>query len=215
MRLVLGFLLAAACCAQTAPDDAFAWENRLQQYLYRTYSWQRMTLLALDTGIDHALQDPKSWGNGPGGFACRYSSSFGRRMVRNSMELGLGAVLDEDLRFIPSGTASMRARIRYAVVQAFTARRPDGSLEPAYGRFGATLGAAVVSSSWRPGGLSGSRTLECFGFSLLDHMQNSLLTEFSPDLRRFGVRVLNGIQRRYGPKAAWFRSSRQPVTRTP
>jgi hypothetical protein len=188
-RVVLFSLLVATGCACAQEDSrvaSFTWEERLQHYVHRTYSWQRMTLLAADTGFDHLLS-PNEWGRGPESFGYRYGAGFGRRIVRNSIELGLGFALDEDLRFRPSSLKGFRNRIGYSVRHAFLASRG----ELAYARFAASAGGALVGTAFQSA--PASQVLQGIGFDMAGHLQNSLLAEFSPDLKRFATRLRKGL----------------------
>jgi hypothetical protein len=167
---------------------SFDWDQRWHYYLQRTYSWQRMGLLALDTTFDHVTGDAREWDHTPGGFGCRYGSSLGSRIVRNSIELGAGAALREDARFRPSGAKTLGARVRYATLQAFTAYRGE-ERRFAYSRLAATVGGFVAVSLWRGRPLSPSRFGESIVDSYTSHLENSFLDEFGDDLKAAGRRV--------------------------
>src|SRR5689334_23165045 len=91
-----------ACGIACAQQQSFDWNQRWENYVHRTYSWQRLSLLAVDTGIDHLMREPREWGCHPHTFAFRYASGVGKRVVRNTIELGVGQALGEDIRFRPS-----------------------------------------------------------------------------------------------------------------
>jgi hypothetical protein len=181
-----------AAAAPTAADDnqsPFPIEERWRHYVHRTYSWQRMAMLGVDSVFDQFMREPREWGRGPASYGYRYGSGFGRRFVRNSIELGAGIALKEDTRFRPSGEKGLLRRIRYASTNAFLARGPDGERTFAYSRLAATVGAPLIASTWHPCHRSPGHYAESVGFGYLGHLQNSLLTEFSPDMIRLGKRV--------------------------
>lgn len=169
--------------------------DRFQAYLRRTYSWQRMSMLALDTGIDSVLGDT-AWGRGFDGFGCRYAHRFGRRVVGNSIEFAAGALLREDLRYRSSLDTAKRARVQHAVKSAFLAYRDDGSRGITYARFAGYSGRALISATWCPQPLSAARIGRDAGFGVFDQVSNNLLHEFSPDLKRFGYRTWNSLRHR-------------------
>jgi hypothetical protein len=182
---------------QTPPDEAdpgFSLEQRLQSYVYRTYSWQRLSMLGADSAADHLVFDPRAWDRGPDGFACRYASSFGGRIVRNSIELGTGILFHEDVRFKASGKESFPARLRFAAFGALLGEDGQGNRRFAYSRLAATVGGILICSTWHPHPHPYQRFAEGIADSYFSHLQNSLMTEFSPDMVRFGrkmrVRVL-------------------------
>ena len=188
---------SGALYAQDYPsaEDAFSTiGDRFRYYLHRTYtSRPRLAFLLADTGMGHALNDPEEWGRQPRSFGVRLASNFGRRVVANSIEFGLGAVLQEDARYRSSPEPGLRKRIRHATVTAFTARLPDGRIRPAYSRFGAIAGGVLISSRWHPGAASSSDLLLDVGFGVLDKIPSNLLDEFSPDMRRVGRKVFKTI----------------------
>ena len=194
MRKVAWCALVAALPAY---PQAFDWQQRVQHYVHRTYSWQRLTLLAVDTSIDHLFDEPREWGRAPASFSYRYSAGFGRRVVRNSIELGVGAALHEDTRFQPSQGRSFLGRVRHAATNAFLTSGEHPRL--AYSRLAATTGGILIASHWYPRPLTVPLFFEGLGFGVLGHLQNSFLTEFSPDMKAFGKRVSRKIRRQPRP----------------
>ena len=195
----LWLLLQASAAAQdpelplAAPPDTSA--PQLQDYLDRTYGWQTLSWLATDTAIDHLRSRPE-WGRGPRGFSCQYASAFGRRLISNSAELGVGLVLHEDTRFHPSQRRGFLPRMQYAMTHAFLASVPGGKFEPAYARFAAITSGALVAPAWHQRSLSASGFFEDITFGMLGQLQNSLLNEFSPDLQKLGRNLRKKVLRK-------------------
>ena len=147
-----------------------------------------MGFLAVDTTFDYLTGDARDCDRSAAGYGCRYGSNLGSRIVRNSIELGAGAVLNEDTRFRPSGAKTFGARIRFATLQAFEADH-GGERRFAYSRLAATLGGVVAVSLWRGRGISGWRLAAGIEDSYTSHLENSFLTEFNDDLKGLGRRV--------------------------
>jgi len=204
---MLGRLLALSCISFFVIDYAAAQDStapapeqsttseRFQDYLRRTYGWQKMSWLAVDTGIDHLLHESE-WGRGIDGYGCRYASGFGRRLINNSVEFGAVLVLRQDTRFRRSHRTGIFPRIRYAATHAFLATNEQGEVEPAYARFAGITGGALIAPAWRKHTLSAAGFGQDLAFSSLDQVQNSLLTEFSPDLQRLGVAIRKKLLRK-------------------
>lgn len=144
-----------------------------------------MALLAVDAGIEHVSDEPREWGRDPQTYTYRYSAAFGRRLTRNTIELFAGAAFHEDGRFSESGASTFGGRLRHAFRQAVLAR--DGRF--AWGRLTATATAAAITPSWYPRGHSASGVFDDIAFGYLGHLENSFITEFSPDMKRVGMRV--------------------------
>jgi hypothetical protein len=198
-------LASGVVCAQSSlpAADPFTPSQRIQYYLQRTFSWQRMALLGADTAVDHLLGGKSSlWSDGPFGYASRYGDSFGCRLTRNTMELGLGMALREDVRYKRSQTQGFRRRLRYATTHALLASTPDGRFRPAYSRLAAAFGGEIVSAAWRPRPFSAGELAGSGAWTLLDRFPNSYLDEFTPDLVNFGRRArrkLGGLLRKPAP----------------
>lgn len=170
-------------------------QQRWDRYLYRTYSWQRMSMLGVDTGLDTLLGDA-AWGKGMDGFGCRYAHRFGRRVVGNSIEFGVSALLHEDTRYRPLLNGSHGQRVRYAAKSAFVAYRDNGQPEFAFARFAGFAGRALISPTWQPKPLTPVGGVLDVSSGLFDQVQNNLLSEFTPDLKRFGGRVWKSMRTR-------------------
>jgi hypothetical protein len=175
--------IAVALPAQVAPT--YTWEERVQDYLQRTYGWQRLTVSAANSGLGHLLRD--SGDSGPDTFVWRMAASTGRRAVRNTIELGAGALLREDTRFQPSGATGLGARLRYAALQTF--RTSGDNPRFAYSRLLGVAGGAAVTPPLYGHAMTGPRFLEDMGMGYLGHLQKSLLTEFGPDLKILGGKM--------------------------
>jgi hypothetical protein len=195
-RLPACLILALApAFGQSSPapqTPGFSWDDRLRQFTHRSFGWQRLTILAAETGFEHAINEPKEWGREPESYAVRYSALYGRRLVRNSIELGLGAALGEDTRYRPSGQTGLARRLRFALHHAMLTA--DGRI--ARSRLVATAGGVVVSSTWYPGGLSGSQILEGLAYGYLGQLENSLLAEFGADMKSTARRLQRRVFRR-------------------
>src|ERR1700682_433394 len=141
MRLLALLWLSLAFAAAEDQESLFSTPpvtsaQQFQDYLDRTYGWQTLSWLATDTAVNHLRSRPE-WGRGPGGFGCQYASAFGRRLISNSVELGVGLALHEDTRVHPSQRSGFLPRLRYAMAHAFVDPVAGGKFEPAYARFAA------------------------------------------------------------------------------
>jgi hypothetical protein len=183
----LAFLLLCGCGAGWSQD--FSPAARWQHYVHRTFSWQRMAFLAGDTAIDQCLGSPSQWDRRPSSFGVRYSAAFGRRLVNNTIELGAGLALHEDARFKVSGRRGFRSRLIYALAGSVAGEDSAGHRRFAYSRLIATVGGNALSATWYPGSRTPGRFGAAIGDGYLGHLQNSLLTEFGPDLARVGKRI--------------------------
>ena len=192
-RLALCFLLTACGLrAQTTPA-ALDWDARWDNYM-QTYDWKKIGAVAAENAFDQTFQ-LKKCGRPPYCFPHDFGGSIVRRTARNTIELGVGALLHEDLRRRPSGLTGFGRRVSYALLHAPLARGRDGNWEPAYGRFAGTFGGVVVTSAWEGRPLNASQLGEAFGWAASYYFQDALLTEFEPDMDRLARKFTNKFRR--------------------
>ena len=156
-----------------------------------------MAWLGLDTGFDFTV----SGAPGLSDLLHNYGDGFGRRIVRNSAEFALGAILHEDTRYRGLYKGSYARRLRHATVRAFQASASGSQYRPAYSRFAAVAVGELVSPVWSRGS-PGAEVVSCIGFSILGQVETNYLDEFTPELKSFGRRVgkrMRGAFRRISP----------------
>lgn len=207
-------VLPISVWSQTTPSGPSlpTLRERFHYYVHRTYtSRERLAYLVADSALGHLQGDPPQWGRDPETFGVRLASNFGRRVVSNSIEFGLGALLNEDARYYPLGYGSWRQRIWHATTGAFSARGPDRATGFGYSRLGATAGGILIASTWHPRASSPSEHAEEIAFAALGKVPDNLLSEFSPDLRRTGKRVVRAVW----PDRNRNLADSQPPLRTP
>jgi hypothetical protein len=59
----------------------------------------------------------------------------------------------------------------------------------AYSRPAGTAGGVLIFCNWYPGGFTGRRAMEGIALGFPGQLENSLLSEFSPDLKAAGRRL--------------------------
>jgi hypothetical protein len=194
-QIRLLFLLVSLSAAVTAvaaeEPDPFTLPDRFAHYLHRTYSWQRMAWLGVDAGFDNVTCGAPAVDELFRG----YGDGFGRRIVANSTEFAVGAVLHEDTRYKRLGTGTFSRRLRYATIRTFQASTPNDRSRPAYSRFAALTAGELISPLWSGHGVSAPDALSGIGFGILGQMQNNYLAEFAPEMKTFGRKVGRKLQR--------------------
>src|SRR3954449_7349685 len=113
----------------------FDLSQRWKHYVHRTYSAPRLSLLAAESAVDHALREPACWDRAGTSYAQRYMRAIDRRVIRNTAEFASGVLTGEDLRYVRSRSVRPSGRAWYAVRSAFQARTSDGAVRPAYTRY--------------------------------------------------------------------------------
>jgi len=100
--------------------------------------------------MGQALDSPSEWGQGFGGYATRYASSFGGNLSRQTMAFGLETALHQDPRYFPSKEKGFKARIKNVLLQTLVARKDSGGEQFAYARVGSAFAAAQLVNAWQP-----------------------------------------------------------------
>lgn len=202
LRPVVVFLisLALSASAQVVPTGTPYYRDnreRFNAYLFRTYTDPaRLAWLLVDSATDHWSRAPHEWDRSAQSYSYRVASGWGRRIVRNTAQLGFEALLHEDSRYRISGDRRFGKRIVFAISHSVLAYKPDGTVEPMYGRMAAGVVAAATASTWHPQSIGASTLLCGVGSSAIDRAGNNLLTEFEPDLRKFGRKTWNTLLRK-------------------
>lgn len=169
-------------------QPTFTLQERWDHYIGRTYTWQRMGLLAFDVGTDMALSKPRH-GRTMDVFGDRFAGGFLRRATRTTLELGAGAVLHEDIRRRQSGREGFGPRLKYALAHTWTAYQPDGHSHFSSSRLIGALGGCAVFEAWDQQPMTSGRLAHKLSWTLASNVQDSLLAEFGPDMKRFGMKL--------------------------
>ncbi len=198
---VLILLLGIPAIAQiiSADEPQYYKDNRerVNAYAFRTYTDPvRLGWLLIDSATDHWSQAPRQWDRSAQSYSFRVASAWGRRIVSNTAQLGFETALHEDSRYRNSGESRFRTRILFALRHSVLAYKPDGVVEPMYGRMAAGVVAAATASTWHPQSIGGSYLLCGVGQSVMDRVGNNLLAEFEPDLKNFGRKTWNALRRK-------------------
>ena len=168
--------------------------DRFNSYFFRTYADPtRFAWLLADSAKDTWARDPHEWDRSAESYSYRVASAMGRRIVRNTAQLGFESLLREDSRYRPSLERGFRKRILFAVSHSVLAYKPDGRVEPAFGRIAAGVVGAAVSSTWHPQSIDPGTLLIGAAACAIDRAGNNLLTEFQPDLIVFGRKAWNRV----------------------
>ncbi len=196
LLLVASAVTVPTAFGQAAQTDVLDWDARWNNYVQRTFSWQRISIVAAETAFDQTFQ-LRRCGRPPYCFPDDFGASVFRRTARNTLELGAGELFRQDLRRRPSGLQGFHRRVAFALLHAPLARNGDGDWEPAYARYIGTLGGVAVTTAWRGRPLTGERLSREFGWAVTSYFEDALMTEFEPDIHRtawrVGRKVKNGV----------------------
>ena len=132
-----------------------------------------------------AINSPHEWERTWSGFGKRFGDREARVTISNSLEGGLGAIWGEDPRYGRLGRGGLWPRARHALKSSVLARRRDGQLAPAWGRYVGDVASTAIARTWLPpSATSAVGTTWSITNSVLGRMVGNAFAEFWPDARQ-------------------------------
>jgi hypothetical protein len=205
--LALLFLLALAGCfaypqdrqTSTKAIEKFDFKARFTWYAKRTYTdpWPHANLIGGVAVDDFVFGGEKRWGSGLSGLGKALAPAYGQRVINNTTEFSLGALIGDDARYQSSEKRGIVKRSLHATIDAFTARTGSGKTHPAYSRIIAITTGTLISNQWRSDPTTGYNLSGALVFGVTDKIQDDFIQEFSPDLKRLGHKALRKIYHRH------------------
>ena len=164
--------MAASALAQDA--------DHLQDFKNKLIWKGPLAKTAASALFSQAIDAPKEWGRGIEGFGKRVGSSFGKRAVKASVELGVSEWTHEDLHYHRLGTGSFLGRLKYAVVTTYWVPRDNGPGHTvAAGRIAGSFAAPQVARLWMPDRVANFEgAARSMGFSIGLDVGLNILYEF-------------------------------------
>lgn len=104
----------------------------------------------IGAAIGQVRNSPYEWGQGMGGYADRYASSFGSNLSRQTFAFVLDSAFHEDPRYFPSEGKSMKVRGLNAIKQVFLCKTDSGGDSFAWARVISQFGAGQFTNVWQP-----------------------------------------------------------------
>ena len=168
----------AATPAAPMTPETFKW-SELRKALITPDSVARN---AIGAGLAQASDSPEEWEQGMSGYAKRFGSRAGQRMIRGSVHYGLALKLHERRMNEPSGKQGTWTRLKHAVIHTWYVPHTDGSGDTiAYARLTGIWTGAAVSRAWLPEShRTVGRTLGNGGTNMAWDTATSILREFWP-----------------------------------
>jgi hypothetical protein len=178
-----GAAAQTAAPADASPAGAVTGGERVEWVVRGNASPQSLAAGVFVAGWDTAVNVPDEWRREWSGFGKRYLDREAHIAVSNGLEAALGAAWREDPRYFRSSANRLGDRTMHALRSAFIARRGahDG---PAWARYAATVGSALVENSWLPpSATTGGMTTWRIGSAYIGRAVGNLWAEFWPDVR--------------------------------
>jgi len=134
---------------------------------------------------------PKEYGPHWEGFGKRYGMRLTGISTGNAMEAGLGALWDENPRYVRLDRGSILARIAFCLKMTVAAQSANkDELGPAYARYIAIVGSNFISNTWRAGSEADAPHAGIrIGLGFAGRAGSNAFEEFWPSIwRRLGKR---------------------------
>jgi hypothetical protein len=168
-----------------APYRPITGKERVRWAARQAFGRESLLEGAVRSGLATAKDSPQEYGPHWDGFGKRYGMRLTGLAASSTIEGGLGAIWDEDPRYVCNRSLPLKGRIRNVFLLAFIARRRDGRLMPAYARYVAIPGSNFLSNTWRVDSeatTTGALTRTGYGF--LGKIAGNAWSEFWPDIKR-------------------------------
>jgi len=186
--LLLVFCWSVPAGAQTASPDPYTpitSGERARWIVDGSVGLRSLSTGAFTSTWGTAINSPEEWQRTWSGFGKRYGDREARVTISNSLEAGLGAIWGEDPRYGRLGRGGFWPRARHALKSSVLARRRDGHLAPAWGRYTGDVASTAIARAWLPpSAKSAVATTWSITNSVLGRMVGNTFSEFWPDARQ-------------------------------
>src|SRR5512140_3171919 len=139
-------------CRERLAEDFVPMANseRSAYYVGATIGTPGALITSLRAGSLQGMGLPREWGGGARGYALRFASVAGERIIGNGFEYGASWLLHEDNRYFASGRRGFASRLGYALASTVLARHDNGSRGPSLSALGGAASGAFISRAWQP-----------------------------------------------------------------
>ena len=145
IALILGFLLIETNLAAVVNHPY------RRKYVRDTYGKRALGRVGAHAAFGEAMNRPKQWGRGPGGFGKRLASGMATHVVKNTIQFGVAAKRHEDLNYHRSTDPRFSHRLGHALASTVvTHKTTTGKKTVAAGRISGALGSGMISRAWQP-----------------------------------------------------------------
>jgi hypothetical protein len=159
--------------------------EKFRFYLRSTYGPASFAYTFAGSWINQTRDMVPEWGQGMEGYGKRFGSSYGQKVVKNSIRLGLVDLMQEDPRYFASSRSGIWSRTEYAIGQAFISHKDSGGIRVGYSKFISSFAASYVAHQWYPDTYhTAGDYLTGGALSIAIDAGKNVWSEFWPDIRR-------------------------------
>ncbi len=187
MKRAFAILMLAVLAADA--HGAVRNAHRLRAYRRQALGRGALAGSVAHAGLGQVRNSPREWGRGVSGFAKRVGSGLGQHVVKTTIQMGVGALHHEDLRYRRSNLQGTWPRMKYAAKSTFIVprtNRPGKTM--ALGRVSGAMGAGLISRAWQPASAAGiGAGMASGGLALGADVGVNMAREFWPRGQRRGI----------------------------
>jgi hypothetical protein len=170
----------------TAASDSLTLSARYQWAARSSLSAAKLAGFAISSGISTLGNHPEEYGSHWDGFGKRLGMRLVSSATGTMMEASLGALWDEDPRYVRAAGQPIKQRLAHVVKMTFLARNRNGDLMPAYARYISVPANSYMTNAWRADSEADGRHAALrIPMAFLSRAIGNTFTEFWPDATKW------------------------------
>jgi len=196
---ILG-LSASAVCAQNTlvePDTPALSATSSQAApltLSARYRWAALSSVSASKLAGYSISSawstmtnkPVEYGPHWDGYAKRFGIRAANGATGTMMEASLGALWNEDPRYVRASGQPLKSRLAHVVKMTFLARNQNGDLMPAYARYISVPANSYMTNAWRADSEADAHhAVARIPMAFLNRAIGNVFAEFWPDATRW------------------------------
>jgi hypothetical protein len=147
-----------------------------------TFDRGTFALAGAIAGVGQLERSDRGFGEGAGGYAHYYVTSYADLAIGNYMtEAVYPILLHQDPRYFRRGTGSTWSRLGFAVGQIFRTRTDSGGHQFNYSEFVGNSTAVAISTAYYPANRSASDAVSQLGIQVALDIAGNVIKEFWPN----------------------------------
>ncbi|HZU26499.1 MAG TPA: hypothetical protein VFA04_13320 [Bryobacteraceae bacterium] len=184
---------------QEAPPPRYDFSAHLHDYLHQTFGAGAIAGSLFSSVAVSLVSRSPDWGEGRERYVDHFGAAVAARTLRQSIEFGAGALLQQDEHFSPSSATGIKARLKSALYRSFFVPGREGD-EFAFPRVAAAVGTGWAVHEYHPFRRGNLNPWVQTGEVLSGYVARSFWHEFGPDIS-FRLRELRERKHRAAPAA--------------
>jgi hypothetical protein len=170
----------------TATSDSLTLSARYRWAARSSVSAPKLAGFAISSGISTLGNHPEEYGSHWDGFGKRLGMRLASSATGTMMEASLGALWDEDPRYVRAAGQPIKQRLAHVVKMTFLARDRNGDLMPAYARYISVPANSYMTNAWRADSEANGRHAALrIPMAFLSRAIGNTFTEFWPDATKW------------------------------